>query len=140
MEINIDATNMVVGRLASYAAKQALLGFQVNILNVEKAVISGTPHLVREKYYHGIFERGQPWRGPFIPRMPDKFVKRMIRGMVEHKSERGKLAFKRIMCYVGVPIDFKDKKLVTVGKKADDLPTLKYQTIGELCVSIGGRV
>ena len=139
-ELNLDATNIIIGRLASHAAKQALLGYTVNIFNCEKAIITGTPHLVREKYYHRIFETGQPWRGPFIPRMPDRFVKRLIRGMVEHKFERGKLAYKRIMCYMGVPVQFKDKKLTSVGKIANELPTLKYQTIGDLCVSLGGRV
>ncbi|MBI4146601.1 50S ribosomal protein L13 [Candidatus Woesearchaeota archaeon] len=136
-EINIDATNAIIGRLASYVAKQALLGATINIYNCEKAIITGNPTLVREKYYYRIFKTGQPKRGPFISRMPDRFVRRMIRGMLEHKSERGKNAFKRIMCYMGTPAD---KKLTSVGKKADELPKLNYQTIGQLCTSIGGRV
>jgi len=139
-ELNIDATNTVVGRLATYVAKQALLGSSVNIFNCEKAVISGRPSAIREKYYYRIFKTGQPFKGPFISRMPDRFVRRIIRGMVEHKQGRGKEAFDRIMCYIGVPVDFQGKKLVKVGKQADDLPRLKYQTIGELCVSLGGRV
>jgi large subunit ribosomal protein L13 len=139
-ELNIDATNAVAGRLASHVAKQALLGFTVNIFNSEKAVISGNPAAIRLKYYHRIFETGQPFKGPFTSRMPDRFLRRLIRGMVEHKEGRGKDAYARIMCYIGVPVDFKDKKLVSVGKKADDLPRLKYQTIGELCVSLGGKV
>ncbi|MBS3147938.1 50S ribosomal protein L13 [Candidatus Woesearchaeota archaeon] len=140
VEINIDATNLIVGRLASYVAKQALLGATVNILNCEKAIITGSPTQVREKYYHGIFQRGQPWRGPFISRMPDRFVRRMLRGMLDHNSPRGKNAYDRIMCYMGVPVQFKDAKLVSLGKKSSDLPTLRYQTIGELCTSLGGRV
>jgi large subunit ribosomal protein L13 len=139
-ELNIDATNAVAGRLASHVAKQALLGFTVNIFNSEKAVMSGNTNTLRLKYYHRIFETGQPFNGPFISRMPDRFLRRIIRGMVEHKEGRGKEAFERIMCYIGVPVDFKDKKLVSVGKKAADLPRLKYQTIGELCVSLGGKV
>ena len=139
-ELNIDATNLVAGRLASYVAKQALLGFTVNIFNSEKAVISGNPAAVREKYHYRIFKTGQPFKGPFTSRMPDRFLRRLIRGMVEHKEGRGKEAYARIMCYIGVPVDFKDKKLVSVGKQADELPRLKYQTIGELCVSLGGKV
>lgn len=140
MDINIDATNTIAGRLASYAAKQALLGNTINILNCEKAVISGNPRAVREKYYHRIFETGQPNKGPFISRMPDRFMRRIIRGMVEHKKQRGKEAFERIMCYMGIPVQFKDKKLVVVGKKVEELPSLKYQTIGQLCMSLGGKV
>ena len=139
-ELNIDATNAIVGRLASHVAKQALLGNAVNIFNCEKAIISGNPRAVREKYYHRIFETGQPNKGPFISRMPDRFVRRIIRGMVEHKQGRGKEAFERIMCYLGVPDKFKDRKLVKVAKQAADLLKPKYQTIGQLCVSLGGRV
>ncbi len=139
-EINIDATDAIVGRLASYVAKQALLGNAVNIFNCEKAVISGKPSAIHEKYRHRIFDTGQPNKGPFISRMPDRFVRRIIRGMVEHKQGRGKEAFDRIMCYLGVPVAFKDRKLVKVAKEVSELPNLKYQTIGELCVSLGGRV
>jgi len=39
--IVIDATNQIMGRLASYAAKSALSGNTVIVLNAEKAVISG---------------------------------------------------------------------------------------------------
>lgn len=140
MEINIDATNLVVGRLATYVAKQALLGAKVNIFNCEKAIISGTPAQVREKYYHRIFQTGQPWRGPFISRMPDRFVRRIIRGMLDHTSARGKNAYDRVMCYMGVPVQFKDAKLVSLGKKKADLPNLNYQSVGELCTSLGGKV
>ena len=140
MEINIDATNCIAGRLASYVAKQALLGHTVNIFNAEKAIMSGNPVAVRLKYFHRIFETGQPNKGPYISRMPDRFLRRMIRGMVEHKQGRGGEAFERIMCYIGVPAGFKDKKLISVGKKVDELPSLNYQTIGQLCVSLGGRV
>jgi large subunit ribosomal protein L13 len=139
-EINIDATNAIAGRLASYVAKQALLGNSVNILNCEKAVISGNSSAVREKYYHRMFKTGGPFKGPFISRMPDRFMRRIIRGMLEYKEGRGRDAFDRIMCYIGVPAEFKDKKLVKVAKEVKDLPKLKYQTVGELCVSLGGRV
>ncbi|MBS3125014.1 50S ribosomal protein L13 [Candidatus Woesearchaeota archaeon] len=140
IEINLDATNCIAGRLASYVAKQALFGHTVNIFNSEKAIMSGNPTAVRLKYFHRIFETGQPNKGPFISRMPDRFLRRMIRGMVEHKQGRGGEAYERIMCYIGVPIAFKDKKLISIGKKIEELPSLKYQTIGHLCTSLGGRI
>ena len=40
-QIVIDATNATMGRLASYVAKQALLGKQIAIVNSEKAIITG---------------------------------------------------------------------------------------------------
>ena len=139
-ELNVDATNAIAGRLASYVAKQALLGNSVNVFNCEKAVISGRPAAIRYRYYYRSFKTGRVFKGPFISRMPDRFVRRMIRGMVEHKQGRGKEAFERIMCYIGVPVAFTDKKLVKVAKEASELPRLKYQTIGELCLSLGGKL
>ena len=37
----IDATNIILGRLASFAAKHALLGETIEIINCENAVITG---------------------------------------------------------------------------------------------------
>ncbi len=139
-EINIDATNAIVGRIGTFAAKQALLGNTINVFNCEKAVISGRPAAVKAKYHHDIFGRGRPRTGPFPSRMPDRFVRRIIRGMLGHRRGRGKDAYGRVMCYIGVPVAFKDKKLVKVAKESSALPSLRYQTIGELCVSLGGKV
>ncbi|PIN75426.1 50S ribosomal protein L13 [Candidatus Woesearchaeota archaeon CG10_big_fil_rev_8_21_14_0_10_37_12] len=139
-EIHVDATNAVLGRLASYVAKQALLGVKVNIYNCENAVISGSPELVRERYFKKMFDLGTPQKGPFAFRMPDRFVRRVIRGMLDYKRGRGKAAFDRVMCYIGVPEEFKDKKLVKVVKERADLPTMKCISVGKLCVSLGGKV
>lgn len=139
-EINIDATNAIVGRMASFVAKQALLGNKVNIYNCEKAVISGSPAIIREKYYHLMFKTGQPMRGPFIPKNPDRFVKRIIRGMIDHKNERGILAFKRIMCYRGAPEISLSSPLVQVAKQIKDLPRWKYVFVGDLCKSLGAKL
>lgn len=139
-EINLDATNMIIGRLCSYAAKQALLGNTVNLFNVENAIMSGSMEYNFERYHHRIKETGQYNKGPFIPRVPDMFVKRLIRGMVPHKRERGSEAHKRIMCYRGVPTEFKDKKLERY-EPADKkrLNAVKYVTIHQLCQKLGGK-
>ena len=140
-ELYLDATNTIVGRLASYAAKQALLGNKVVVLNCEKAIMSGSPTKIHEKYYKKIFETGQPQKGPFISRMPERFLRRIIRGMLPHKRARGREAYKKIMCYRGVPDEFKNKKLEKVPKaSADKLPVLKYTRLGKLCKKLGGKV
>ena len=46
----IDATNLLVGRLATVVAKKALLGGKIDIVNAEKAIISGPKRLVINKY------------------------------------------------------------------------------------------
>lgn len=140
MEINIDATNAIAGRLAVRAAKEALQGKTVNILHAEKAIITGNPVLTKQRYHETRTEKGQPRKGPYIPRMPDRFLKRLIRGMLPHKQTRGEEAYKRIKCYIGLPEEFKDKKLEKVCKEASALPTLKYTTIQEICRFMGGKV
>jgi len=37
----IDATNLIIGRVASLAAKKVLLGEDIVILNCEKAMMTG---------------------------------------------------------------------------------------------------
>lgn len=140
-EINIDATNALFGRLASYAAKQALLGNKVNILNCEKAVFSGNADFIKSSYHHATTTRGQVNYGPYISRMPDRFFRRVLRGMLPHKRAKGRVAYERLLCYIGVPDLFKGKKLEKL-KHADlsNLRVPKYVSLGEVCKAIGGRV
>ena len=141
MEINIDAKDTIIGRLAAYAAKQALLGNTVNIFNSEKGIISGNPIKIKEKYLYLKNETGQPTKGPYVPRMPDRFVKKIIKRMLPHKKTRGKEALKKIKCYIGIPEESKDKKLLSVEKaNKQKLRELKYTTIQEICRSLGGKI
>jgi large subunit ribosomal protein L13 len=137
--IIIDGKNLIAGRLATYVAKQALLGNQIAIINTEKVIITGDKNKVlhheREK-----LARGYPYKGPFIQRNEDKFLKRLIRGMLPHKQERGKLALKRIKCYISTPEELKDKESITV-PNADikKTQTLKYIYLSELCKLMGKK-
>jgi large subunit ribosomal protein L13 len=139
-ELNIDATNLIVGRMGSHVAKQALLGHSVNIFNCEKAIMTGGKIFNVEQYRYLIKETGQPQKGPFLSRQPDRFVRRQIRGMLPHKKTRGAEAWKRIMCYVGVPEEFRSKKLQTLDwADSKHRRTMKLVTIGEICKSLGGK-
>lgn len=134
--IIIDAKHMVAGRIGTFAAKQALQGEEIAIINSELAVISGTRERVLE-HWKNKYARGVPRKGPFVSRMPDRFLRRLIRGMVPHHQPRGREAFKRIMCYIGAPkIDGKVVKLE--GASAEKLPG-KYITIGQVCTALGGK-
>lgn len=139
-EINIDAAGLIVGRMGTYAAKQALLGHAVNIFNAEKAIMTGGREFNVEKYRYLIKEVGQPQKGPFLSRQPDRFVRRQIRGMLPHKKPRGAEAWKRILCYIGVPAEFKDKKMEMLDwAHSKHRNTMKLVTIGEICKSLGGK-
>src|SRR3989338_6431062 len=96
----IDANNLVLGRLGSFVAKKALMGEKIDIVNCESSVITGDRHRIFADYKHRL-DRGTPVKGPFFYKMPDRFVKRSIRGMLDHKKERGGKAFKNIKCHIG---------------------------------------
>ena len=129
----IDAKNLIAGRLGSYVAKKAILGETISIVNAELAVISGQKKNILEKY-RAQANRGEPFHGPFLPKTPDRFLRRLIRGMLPHKQTKGREAFKRIMCYIGVPEEFKGKQFETVkGANVTKMQHLKYLTIKEIC-------
>lgn len=135
--MNIDATNLIIGRMATVAAKKALLGEDVNIINCDKAVITGN-----KKFLLSEFKRkrdmGIPSKGPFIHRSPEKIVKRTIRGMLPYKQEKGKNAFKRIRCYNGAPEDIKDAKTIR-GADVKKVPNLKYVSLMEISKFLGKK-
>lgn len=135
----IDANNKIAGRIASYAAKQALLGEKIDVINCEKAILSGSKEVVFSKYKKRK-DMGSPRKGPFISRLPDRFMRRIIRGMLPMDRARGKEAFKRVMCHIGVPSELKGKPCTEIpGANADKLITMKKTTIGEVCKFLGGK-
>jgi large subunit ribosomal protein L13 len=140
MEIYIDASNLIVGRMVSYAAKKALLGNIVKILNCESAIITGNRKDILRKYSERR-QKGTPTKGPFFPRMPDRFVRRVVRGMLPYKKPRGKEAFQRVMCYLGVPEQFKDKKMITLASAhVSKTKTLRFLSVKGICANMGGKV
>ena len=113
----IDATNGVVGRIASFAAKQALLGKDVNIVNCNKAILTGNQRSVIQEYYLTRKRGGSSLNGPFYPKQPQKMMKRTVRGMLNYQQGRGLTAFKKIMCYDALPKEFMDAKKISFAKE-----------------------
>ncbi len=133
----IDATNLILGRLASHAAKLALQGESVIIVNSEKAVISGKKKLVESHYLHKL-ERGEARKGPFFPRRSDMILRRTVRGMLPWHSDRGRKAYKRVMCHIGIPNQYAEQKLETVkAASVDKLSVGNYMEIGKLSKRMG---
>ena len=126
----IDGTNAILGRLASYAAKQALLSKNVSIVNCEKVVISGNRRIILEKYKEIRSKGGSSLKGPLFPTKPAAMVKRTIRGMLSHKEGRGANALKKIKCYEGLPKEFNESKLEVV-QQASGITTTTLKEISE---------
>ena len=113
----IDGTNAVLGRLASYVAKEALKGEELIILNSEKVIITGNKKNIKETFEKKRGRVGTGQKGPKHSRSSEKIVKRAIRGMLpNHREGRGRVAFKKIKCYVGVPKEFQNLKTIKAGK------------------------
>ncbi len=139
-EIHIDAKGAILGRIGTSAAKLALQGHTVKIFNCEDAIISGNPRHVREHYWRKRVDLGQPQRGPYYSRMPDRFFRRLIRGMFPMNGTRGREAYARVMCYRGIPTEFKDAKPKHFEEaSASKLRTMKWVRVGDLCKSLGGK-
>jgi large subunit ribosomal protein L13 len=135
----IDAKNLIIGRLASFAAKQALLGETIEIINIEQTIITGSKQNVVAKQ-HQRLSRGHTYKGPFTERNEENFFKRLVRGMLPYKQAHGKIAWKKIKCHIGVPDHLKDKKAETVANaNMARTNTLKYIRLSELCRLMGGR-
>jgi len=140
--IIIDATNKILGRIASVAAKLALEGNEVIIINSEKALISANNKKNVEEFFKTKRDRGDPYHGPFYPRYPDQILKRVIRGMLPYKKDRGRKALKRIKVYIGVPEDLNiDKeKLYEKIKGVKDLnKRATFVELGEISKKLGAR-
>ena len=135
----IDATDLRLGRMATVVAKNALLGETIDIVNCENAVLTGNRDNVLGEYKNRL--KRITYKGPIVHRMPDRFVKKAIRGMLPYKQYKGDKAFKRIKCYMGVPDQFKDKKFETI-KEANiaNVPSLRYVYVKEICKEIGAKI
>lgn len=133
----IDANNLIIGRLGTVVAKKALLGEKIDIINAEEAVITGSRKNVLAKYIQRK-RRGDPMSGPFHHLQEDRFLKRTIRGMLPHKQEKGKTAYKRIRCYIGVPESLKEQKAESI-KEAHiaKVPNTRYVKVKEVCKLMG---
>ncbi len=135
----IDAENLILGRLGTYAAKKALMGEKIDIVNCEKAVVVGRKEDVLERYNRRQ-NRRTPFKGPHLSKMPDRFVRRSIRGMLPWGKNRGRVAFKSIMCWIGVPEQFKKEKIEKL-EKINVLNTrnIKFLEVGAICKWLGGK-
>ncbi len=137
--IVVDATGLVLGRLASITAKSLLSGEEINIVNAEKAVITGERDAIFADYGQ-TRARGHKERGPYFPRRPEMILKRTVRGMLPYKMRRGRDAFSRLRIYVGIPREFKGMQFEQPeGAKMRTASNNKYIELGALSKRLGAN-
>jgi large subunit ribosomal protein L13 len=132
----VDADGLILGRMASKVAKRLLNGEKVIIVNAEKAVLSGKKKskVAEAKEF---LEVGAPRQGPFHYRRPDRILRKTVRGMLPFKQPKGKMAYKKLKVFIGVPEDLKGQQMITL--KEAQAAKLKgpYFTLAELAKEIG---
>ena len=115
IQVVIDGSGAILGRLASYVAKQSLLGKNVIVINCDKVIIAGNRENIVFEWKEATRRGGHSLKGPFVPRKnSEKMVKRTIRGMLSYRQGRGLEAFKRIRCYATTPAEYESAKKITL--------------------------
>jgi large subunit ribosomal protein L13 len=132
----VNADGLIVGRMCSNIAKRLLNGEHVIILNAEKAIYSGK-RKSKVAEAHLFLEVGAPERGPFHYRRPDRMLKKTVRGMVPYHQPKGKMAFKRLKVFMGVPLEFKDKQTIQFEEAQSSKLKGPSFTLAELAKEIG---
>jgi len=137
--IIIDASGLILGRLASYVAKHALEGREIVIINAEKAVISGKRKSIVQEAKNKLGTRtlGSQDKAPTHPRRADLYVRRVIRGMLPRRKSTGADAFKRIKVYIDVPEEFANKPTLKILEAESSRLKNKYIAVEDLSSEIG---
>ncbi len=134
----IDADRLIMGRLSSLVAKRLLNGEEIVILNAEKCLITGSSKQIYNRYFDAR-SRGKIRKGPHFPRMPDRIIKRTVRGMLPYQQPRGREALKLLKVYIGVPREYKDVKAIKP-EQAAVLNTTKYIPLSEVSMRLGAKL
>ncbi len=123
----IDGSDNVLGRLASYAAKESLKGEEIAIVNCSGIIITGNRNSIEEDFRRKRSRVGSSQKGPKYSGQSEKIVKRTIRGMLPNYREgRGREAWKRIKCYNKIPKEFEGKEFTRL-KKENKIKTHKVR-------------
>jgi len=124
----LDGKNATMGRLASYTAKEALKGEEIIILNCEEIIVTGSKNNIQKEFEEKRKKVGSGQLGPKVSKDIEKMVKRVVRGMLPHRSGNGQAALRRIRCYKGVPKEFEGKKIISAGREKHN----KYIRVKEI--------
>ena len=138
----IDATNQILGRLASIIAKKLLEGYRVIVVNAEKAVVSGERLrvIVGYKLIEKVKTHYNPYKhGIRRPKSPHNIFKRTVRGMLPIDKPKGRNAYKRLRVYIGVPPELSNKEFIRFSEADASRLGHEYITLGEIAKELGWK-
>lgn len=136
-DVVLDANDAIAGKLSAMAAKIALQGHKVQIINSEKAVMTGDKLFITKRYYAKREQKNHanPEESFKLPRRPDLFLKKIIKGMLPKHNKTGSDAEKRIICYYGNPQNLKAEAFKFTGSKVKG----NTVTLESICISLGWK-
>jgi large subunit ribosomal protein L13 len=139
VQIVVDGTGLIAGRLSSNVAKMLLEGNRVTIVNCEKILLSGSKKNIVKNYkdFLAVASILHPEHGPYHPRRPDTMITRMVRGMLPRKKPSGQAAFKRLRTYIGVPSEFRSSKKIIFDNAKITRSIANYTSMSELSKEVG---
>ncbi|GAB6032843.1 60S ribosomal protein L13A [Chamberlinius hualienensis] len=140
----LDARGHLLGRLAAVVAKTLLQGQKIVVVRCEGINISGSFYRNKLKYLAFLRKRCNvnPARGPYHFRAPSKIFWRTVRGMLPHKTARGKEALGYLKVFDGIPPPYDKKKRMVVPSALKLLrlhPKRKFCVLGRLSHEVGWK-
>lgn len=134
----VDASGLILGRLASVVAKRLLSGEKLTVVNADKAIISGRRRFI-VKSRKEFLAVGSFGHGPYHPRRPDTILRRTVRGMLPWRQPKGKDAYRRLQVYVGVPEELRGSATQTVSEADASQLRSRYMTLADVAEAIGWK-
>ncbi|MDD5959346.1 50S ribosomal protein L13 [Methanobrevibacter wolinii] len=137
----VDGEGSILGRLASTVSKALLNGEEVVVLNAEKIIITGNKDWAYARYKQRVDRKSisNPRDlGPKYPHRPDDIFRRTVRGMLPIKKTKGRVAYKNLKAFVGVPNEYKDAEITAV-PQAEIENVKKSIELGEISRLLGAK-
>lgn len=140
--IVVDAKGHLLGRMASFVAKQLQLGQKVAIVRCESCLLGGKHYRNKLNFMDFLHKRcnSNPKHGPNHHKSPAQIVHRTIRGMLPHTTPKGAAALGRLKCFDGCPLSVNAKKKMVIpdALKAVRLaPRARYSVLGNIAKECG---
>jgi len=143
-EVVIDGRGHLLGRLASYVAKDLLNGQRIVVVRCEEINKSGS--LFRNKLARRVqisrhintnHRRGfKHWKAP------SRIFWKVVRGMLPHKTPLGTAALGRLRVFEGIPFPYDHKKRMVVPDALKCLRLKKHRAycrLGDLAAQTGWK-
>lgn len=137
-EIIIDAEGAILGRLASKIVQFLKEGYEVYVVNAEKAVVSGEKQRVIEGYKIWLSLRtlrNPEKSSPKRPRNPISIIKYTVRGMLPKSFSKGRAKLSKLKVFVGVPKELESKEKVKLVTRK----SRRVVTVAEIATALGWR-